>query len=223
MLTQNTSGKAPPKQVIVSSQDVVRKLRFDYTYASREATDRMLDSLTELLEHFQIPRINVTSILQDAARHIHKHLRIKEVSIGVRNPHDGLYRYHVMAGMRDFVWSEHKSLSYTKEDFGDFTKWGGFAISETTRLFLFEEKPYLESEKGTFDAQMSVRMRRKAADAYIEGDYLDVYILGANKEMLGWIETGGMWDGRLPDAQAIKWMEFMASILAIALKDWDGK
>src|SRR4030042_1609048 len=92
----------------------------------------------------------------------------------VRSRSDGMYRYLVMAGMREFVWSEHKSLSYTKEDFGDFTKWGGFTISELTRLFLFEGKPYLESEKGTFDAQMGLRMKRKTPDAYIEGDSLDV-------------------------------------------------
>lgn len=223
MSLDTIAGKTSPKQPVVTSQEVVRKLRFDYTYASREATDRMLDSLTELIEHFKAPRVNITAFLQDAAKLIHKQLRIKEVSIGVRSPVDGLYRYHVMSGMREFVWSEHKSISYTKEDFGDFTKWGGFTISEYTRLFLFEEKPYLESEKGTFDAQMGLRMRRKTPDAYVEGDYLDVYIQGRNREVVGWIETGGTWDGKLPDAQGIKWMEFVGSVLAIALMDWDGK
>src|SRR4030042_350834 len=183
----------------------------------------MLDGLSELLDHFRKPRVNVTAFLQDAAKLMHKHLRIKEVSIGVRSPSDGMYRYLVMAGVRRFVWSEHKSLSYTKEDFGDFTKWGGFTISEMTRLFLFEEKPYLESEKGTFDAQMGQRMRRKAPDAYVEGDYMDITIYGRNKEIVGWIETGGTWEVKLPDAQTIKWIEFIASILSIPLMDWDGR
>lgn len=200
----------------------MRKLRFEYTYASKESTDRMLDSLTELLNHFKEPRLKVVALLQDAAKLIHKQLRIKEVSIGVRTPSDGMYRYLVMAGMREFVWSEHKALAYTKEDFGDFTKWGGFTISESTRLFLFEEKPYLDTEKGTFDAQMGMRMKRKTPDAYVEGDYIDVYIHGRNREVVGWIETGGTWDVKLPDAQAIKWMEFIASILAVALMDWEG-
>ena len=217
------ANNSVPKQTTVSSQEVVRKLRFDYTYASKESTDRLLDSLSDLLDHFKAPRKNVTAFLQDAAQLIHKHLRIKEVSIGVRSPFDGMYRYHVMAGMREFVWQGHKELAYTKEDFGDFTKWGGYTISEFTRLFLFEEKPYLESEKSTFDAQMGQRMRRKSPDAYIEGDYLDVYIHGRNKEIVGWIETGGTWDGKLPDAQAIRWLEFMASILAVGLMDWDGR
>src|SRR4030043_489334 len=219
MSLEINATKSASRPQVISPQDVVRKLRFDYTYASKESTDRMLDGLSELLDHFRKPRVHVTAFLLDAAKLIHKHLRIKEVSIGVRSPSDGMYRYLVMAGMREFVWSEHKSLSYTKEDFGDFTKWGGFTISELTRLFLFEEKPYLESEKGTFDAQMGLRMKRKTPDAYIEGDYLDVYIQGRNKEFVGWIETGGTWDGKLPDAQAIKWMEFLSSILAVALMD----
>lgn len=223
MTTEGSSPKSQSKLPVVSSQEVVRKLRFDYTYASREATDRMLDSLTELLDHFKASRVNMVRFLQDAADLIHKQLRIKEVSVGVRSPIDGVYRYLVMSGMREFVWAEHKSITYTKEDFGDFTRWGGFTISESTRVFLAEEKPYLESEKGTFDVQMSQRMRRKSPDAYIEGDYMDIYIHGRNKEIVGWVETGGTWDGKIPDAQAIKWLEFIASVIAVPLMDWDGK
>ena len=223
MSPENSFAKPPTKLPVIGPQDVVRKLRFDYTYASKTASDRMVDALTELLDHFRNERVNVMGFLQDTSKLIHKQLRIQEVSIGIRSPLDGLYKYAVMSGMREFVWAEHKTLTYTKEDFGDFTKWGGFTVSEMTRVFLYEEKPYLESEKGTFDSQMSQKMKRKAPDAYVEGDYMDVYVRDKKKEVIAWIETGGTWDGKLPDAQAIKWLEFVGSLLAIPLTEWDGR
>ena len=66
-------------------------------------------------------------------------------------------------------------------------------------------------------------MKRKTTDAYVEGDYLDIYIKGKKGEIVAWIETGGTWDGKLPDAQAIKWMEFVGSLIAVPLMGWDGK
>jgi len=58
---------------------------------------------------------------------------------------------------------------------------------------------------------------RKSLDGTIEGDYIDVRILGKGGALLGWIELSGTTDGKFLDVHTIKCLELLASVLGIAL------
>ena len=62
-----------------------------------------------------------------------------------------------------------------------------------------------------------LQMARRALDDSIEGDYLDINILGSDDELLGWIEISGTVTGKLPDIATIRTIEGMASVLALAI------
>jgi hypothetical protein len=51
----------------------------------------------------------------------------------------------------------------------------------------------------------------------LEGDYIDVKILGVNDDLLGWIEISGTRTMKLPDATTLRWVEAIGSIIAAAI------
>jgi len=193
--------------------DVAKKLKFDYTYGSKDNVDRTLSSLEPLYAVYRKPRMKARDLLEETARIIYKQLRIREVSIGLRDPKDGLYKYQAMAGMRTGKWQAHGKLAYTKEDFFGNDKWKGTAISKYTKILLAEDSPYDEGEEDTYDRQEMLTSKRHNLDDSIEGDYLDVMILGLNDDLIGWIEISGTWTSKIPDPLTIRLLELIACTL----------
>jgi hypothetical protein len=84
-------------------------------------------------------------------------------------------------------------------------------------LFLVEDNPYGKDEESTFNRELMLQSSRKSLDGTIEGDYIDVRILGKGGALLGWIELSGTTDGKFLDVHTIKCLELLASVLGIAL------
>ncbi|MDH3365438.1 MAG: hypothetical protein OEM29_05490 [Thermoplasmata archaeon] len=159
----------------------------------------------------------MSEFLQSAADVIRDRFWVKEVTMGLRSRSDGLYRYEVMSGLSDASWEAHRQLAYTLEQFEDPERYVFAQISNRTRLFLAEDNPYDKDEEGTFNRELMLKSSRKSLDETIEGDYIDVRILGKGGVLLGWIEISGTTDGKFPDVHSIKCLELLASVLGIAL------
>lgn len=197
--------------------DVSKKLKFDYVYGSKDTVDKALSSLDDLFTAARKSKTNTHELLEETARMIYKQLRIREVSIGLRDAKDGLYRYRAMAGMRSAKWEAHGDLVYTKEDFFRNDKWHGMMISKYTKLMLAEDNPYEDGEEDTVDRQEMLTSKRHNLDDSIEGDYLDIMIPGLNDDLLGWIEISGTWTSKLPDPQTIRFLELIGCTLGAML------
>ncbi|MCJ7489570.1 MAG: hypothetical protein MUO87_05450 [Thermoplasmata archaeon] len=159
----------------------------------------------------------MSEFLQSAADVIRDKFWIKEVTMALRNRSDGLYRYEVMSGLSDASWEAHRQLAYTLEQCEDPELYTSAQISNLTRLFLVEDNPYGKDEESTFNRELMLQSSRKSLDETIEGDYIDVRILGKGGALLGWIELSGTTDGKFPDVHTIKCLELLASVLGIAL------
>ncbi len=205
------------KATTISTTEVSRKLKQDYAHGSKDPSMRGLDSLTSLLRNLMKDSIDLDDVFDQTTRMIYSQFAIKEVSIGLKTPPDWLFRYVKMYGMRAEVWEAHKPLVYTFEELFDPKKYKHTVISPMTRLFLAEDNPYQEDETFTYSAHLSAMSKRRALDDSIEGDYLDVYITGPEGEILGWIETGSTWDGKIPSARTIKCLEMIGTIVGIAV------
>lgn len=196
---------------------MAKKLKFDYLYGSKDNVDKVLSSLEPLFAAHRRPKVKVHELLEEAANFIYRQLRIREVSIGLRSPKDGLYRYEVMAGMRAGIWQAHEDLAYTKEDFFRNDKRNGTMISKYTKLLLAEDNPYEEGEEDTVDLQEMIASKRHNLDDSIEGDYMDIMMIGPSDELIGWIEISGTWTSKIPDPQTIRFIELMACTLGSML------
>lgn len=201
----------------VTKEQVVRKIKYDYAFAHKDLSNRILDTLGKLTRDGLTPGKDVVQLLDEAARMIDRHLQIRTTTIGIRNPTDGKYRYVAMSGLSDDQWQAHKILSYTHQDFFDPLKYRSSRISDLTLVFLVEDSPYNPDEITTYNPRLSSAMIRRSAEDCNEGDYFDIHIMGPGDELLGWIEISGTKYGKMPDANALRWIEMIATTLGLVL------
>lgn len=214
---QGTASPSAGHVIKFTHRDVAKKLKFDYMYGSKDHLDKVLVSLDSVLIACRRPKMKQNELLSEIANVIYKQLRIREVSIGLKDPKDGLYRYSVMAGMIASKWRAHENLVYTRDDFFRNDKWNGTMISKYTKLMLAEDNPYEAGEEDTVDWHEMQSSKRHNLDDSIEGDYLDIMIHGQNDELVGWIEISGSWTSKLPDPQTIRIIELIAGVLGMVL------
>jgi len=183
---------------------------------------RGLDSVHGLIKQLMEGEPDLNELMKSTARTIYSQFNIKEVSIGLRSS-DGLYRYVAMYGLREETWAAHRELTYTVEQLLDPNSYKWTDISHHTKLFLAEDNPYADDEAKTRTEHLMMKSKRMSAEDSIEGDYVDVFIYGPKDEILGWIETSGTWDGKLPDARTIRSLEIVSSVLALAIVRHNSK
>lgn len=183
----------------------------DYQYASSNPSNPV-DCIHDLINELADPDIPLEKFLQDTVNVMHERLCIHEATIGLRDT-DGIYRYKVMAGLEDSEWEAHQRLSYSREQFDDPSLYKFKQIGKYTRLYLAEDNPYQEGEEETYSKPLMLQSSRKSLEDTIEGDYLDIYIYGKNDELQGWIEISGMKNGKFPNAETIKVVELLASVI----------
>ena len=207
-----------PKEVIIDHRDIARKWKLDYSFGIKDQTNRALDGIQKLLSRLQEPAINIPDLLLDAANVICQQFGIKEASIGLMNPADGIYRYEIIVGMREDAEKALKRIEYTVDDFGESSVWKGTAISEYTKLFLSDDKPYAKGEEDSYSRPALLGyIKRKSITESLEGDYLDVLVFGKKGEIVGWLEISGTKTGELPDIPTIRWMELISKIIGTAI------
>jgi hypothetical protein len=200
----------------VNPELIKRRMLFDYQCSCSNPSNA-IDCIHELITELADPNLDMHRFLHDAADTICTKLCVNEVTIGLKDPKDGLFRYQVMAGLEESEWEAHKKLVYSFEQFDDPALYKYMKISKYTRLFLAEDNPYVNGEEETYSKPLMLLSERKSLEDTIEGDYLDIYIYGKGDELKGWLEISGMNNGKFPDIQTIKIVEMLASVIGIAL------
>lgn len=195
---------------------IKRRLWLEYQYASSNPSNP-IDCIHDLINKLADTAVDRHKFLQDVADTMCGRLCIHEVTIGLKDPNDGVYRYEVMAGLEDSEWEAHKKLSYTLDQFDNPSLYKYKQISKYTRLFLAEDNPYQAGEEETYSKPLMLQSSRKSLEDTIEGDYLDIYIYGKDDELKGWIEISGMKNGKFPSSETIKVVELLASVIGAVL------
>jgi len=201
---------------------IKKRMWLAYQYACSNPANERTDCVHALVTKLADPDIDMHTFLQEAADTVRTKLAIKEITIGLRAPLDGIYRYEVMSGLSDSEWEAHKRLSYRHEDFYIQDVYKSMQISRYTRLLLAEDNPYANGEEATCEREVMLQSKRKPLDETIEGDYLDICMFGKGDDLLGWIEISGMENGRFPDTETIKSLELLASVIGIVLARCEG-
>lgn len=208
-------GPSPSAQV--TKDEVVRKIKYDYAFAHKDQSNRILDSFTKLIVEGLRPGKDIVQLLGEVAAMIDRHLQIRATTIGIRDPKDGRFRYVAQSGLPDDQWQAHKALSYSLQEFFDPSKYRSSSISGLTRLFMVEDSPYNPDEISTYNERLSSAMVRKSAEDCNEGDYFDIHIFGPGDKLLGWIEISGTKYGKMPDSKTLRWVEMIATVLGLVL------
>jgi hypothetical protein len=210
-------GFASRSKEEISHTEIASKMKLNYLHGTRDANQRNLEVILKLLDSSRRKDLDIHVLLQEAADVIHDQFRLRWVAIGLKNPRDGLFRYETLVGFRDDAMRARKRQTFTAEDFTDDAKYKGRPISDHSKMYFEEDKPYMDGSEATFNRPALLKSRRHGPDDALEADYLDVHIFGTDKELVGWIETSGTILGKLPDVITIKSIEVVASIIGAAV------
>ncbi len=197
-------------------EEIVNKMKLDYSYAHGDMNHRALEGVTGLVAHAMVSPLDRHALLQEACNLIQKQFSIREVAVGLKDE-DGIFRFKELVGFRVEADRAMRQCAYKQEDFSDAKTYKGKMISRYTKVYLAEDSPYREDEKDTYSRPLLLDTKRRSPTESLEGDYLDCYIFGPEDELLGWIETSGTRAGELPDIMTIKWIELIAQIIGQTL------
>lgn len=206
-----------PDLQTVHHHDIARKWKFEYGFGAPDQTTRGLEVISALLSHIEKPHIDIRTLLNETATMISKEFGIREVTIGLRDKKDGLFRYMAIAGVRAEAEAALRRVVYSMQDFRPDGKYKGTALGKFSTLFLAEDNPYAEGEEATYSHPILLGSRRKSLTDSVEGDYIDVTIFGRGDEAVGWIEISCTRAGKIPDITTIKWMETISRIIGAAI------
>ena len=203
----------------------VKNLRLDLSkaiierYSSRLVTEdeHLIGALIDLMQRARSPIHSATTMIPEIAKLIHRYFEFREVAIALRDKKDGLYRYKVCIGFRDDAENARYKLAYTLFDLTDMKTFPGILVRKKTFFHLMENKPFREGEEETYNRPSLLGMERKNQDEMIEGDYIDSYFYGPNKDPLGWIELSGPRNSKFPSRRTVNWIELTAKIIAAIL------
>lgn len=202
----------------VDHRDIPHRLKFEYSHTLKDQTQKALESVQDLLEHFTRPVMDIKDLMQQVADNLRKQFGIDNVAIGLKGHQDGKYRYVVLSGLREEAAQTHLSLAYTIDEFYKDGDYNGTFISKYSKIFLAEDNEYRDIEKVAYNRPLLLGLKRRSLTDALEADYVDSFILGQDEELLGWIEISGTRTGKLPDAITIRWAETAAAIIGAALR-----
>lgn len=201
----------------VDPNSVKRRLRFEYIKGRGEPAVKTLEGVMTLLQHFHRPSLSIHELSQEAASYIQKQYRLRWAMVGLRGA-DGLYRYEVMAGLRDEPWSRHKDNVYTRADFTPSADRFNFGdISSLTRIYLEEQNPLYNEDEKAVNRPALLRSKRDSDETCLEADFLDTLIIGGKDELLGWIDYSGTIANEFPDASVIRGVEAISAVIGAAI------
>lgn len=92
------------------------------------------------------------SILEKAARSIYRLFGFKEVSIGLKDKKDGLYRYEVLIDFTRDSQEAHRRLEYTYDEFMDASDYPYFRLGKFCDFNISEDMEYRrDDDRKTFN------------------------------------------------------------------------
>jgi hypothetical protein len=193
---------------------IAKNLKSEYNSLAGTDEVRMMQGLQSIIALYFKKR-NLRTALHEIATIMHRLFPFRELSIGIKSPSDGLYRYVELIGLAPSAREEHLKLSYTYNQMFDQEAYPFVAISKYTAFRYAERDRGGEIvEKEAFSRPSLLSMPRKSPDEMLEGDYFDVYIFNHRDELIGWIEVAQPKDGIIPSMRTIRWLEMFATIMA---------
>ncbi len=205
---------ADPKAVATRIEAL---LKSRYRQVPRDDNEKLIDALLKFWQQILDGKTSRKSMLQEVAGVIHRSLMFQEIAIAVKDPKNDLYRYEAIVGFTKDVVEVMQTQVFSEAEVRTFDRLPGIKVSRLIE-FTISEAPQKAGEETQFNRPMLAAVPRKTDDEFTFGDYMNVYILGRNDELLGFIEVSGPRDGKMPSGNRMKGLELLASMAGVALQ-----
>jgi len=210
---------ADPKAVALRIEAL---LKSRYRQIPRDDNEKILDAVLKFWVKIQEGNVSRKAVLNEAAEVIHRSLMFQEIAIAVRDEKDGLYRYEVTVGFTKDVVDVMQTQVFSEAEVRAFDRLPGVKVSKLIE-FTISESPHKAGEEAQFNRPMLAAIPRKKDDEFTFGDYMNVYILGRDDELLGYIEVSGPRDGKMPTGNRMKALELLAITVGFAMQCQEAK
>jgi len=187
-----------------------------YSSGSETDDEEFLGGIRNFLDRIKATGETMDAMLHEAAVYIAAFTQFKEISIGVKG-HDGIFRYSALVGYNKEAEAARRKMSFSLKDITDISVYRPQRFCRTSLFHLSEKKSYPAGSENTFNKPNLLGTPRQRAEDMIEGDYIEIHLVGKNREILGWIEVSGPIMGKLPKRDLVTELEFFASCLALVL------
>ena len=187
-----------------------------YSPVPRDDQEKLIDGLLSLTEFARDKKQDVHSFLEKVARTIFRHFAFDEIAIGIYDRKERNYRMNVVFGYRPEIAAEYLRLKYEHDDMVSQERFPFIKIGKLAELDPVEGLP--EDERKFMNRPYAGSLARGAVDEFHEGDYIDVWVYGPQKDIIGWIELSKPRNGRLPPRTTVRWVEVIASICSFAIR-----
>lgn len=194
--------------------ELAKMVRERYSRIARDSNEVTIEGFEQFLLFTMTPRATMYMIIDEATRFIHRNFDFQYVGIALRDKADGLYRYITSVGLTKSAEMTHKEIRYSYSDLFDDSTFPSVKVSNCTHFYLSESAPFKPGEEKTYSRPNLLNASRNAEDEMLEGDYIDVFMFGHLREVVGFIELGGTRSGKLPEKLAMRWIELIASMIA---------
>jgi hypothetical protein len=181
-----------------------------YSPIPRDPQEKIIEGIFGIIEASNDRKNTLGSILELTAKTIFRMFEFDEIGIGLKDRKDGLYRYEVLFGYRPSMIEDFKKMAYTYDDMVSYDKFPFIKTGKYSDLNPVEGLP--EGERHLFNRPFELTEKRELPDEFHEGDYIDFWMYGYNKEIIGWFELSSPRNRRLPPRTTIRWIELIACI-----------
>jgi len=195
--------------------EILTILKTSYSGYPKNPDENAMIALSSLINH-SIGVDNIDKILNETVTVIHRLFDFQFVTIALKG-NDGLFRYTVQLGLTAEGEKKLFQIAYTDEDLFNDSIFPSTSVSNITRFYMSENMPYKEDEASTFGRPQLLSQKRTSPDEMIEGDYIDVFMYNRNKEIIGYVELSLTRSRIMPDRSTIRWLELIATIVAILI------
>jgi len=191
----------------------------NYSPIPRDADEKIIDNIISVAELAMDKKQPLNAVLEQAAKLIFRHFDFREVGVGLKSRTTNVYKYEVLLGYRPDIADSFRKLEYTHEDMVSQDRFPNIKTGRLSELNPVEGLP--DEEKNLFNRPYQLTVMRESSDDFHEGDYLDIWMYGPNKELIGWFELSNPIKGKLPSRRMIRWIELIASICSsIVIQRW---
>lgn len=190
-----------------------------YSPLPRDQQEKIIEGIFGILEAARDRKNTLKTILEQVAKTTFRLFEFDEIGIGLKNRKDGLYRYEVLFGYRNEIVDDFKKIAYTYEDMVSYDRFPFIKTGKYSDLNPVEGLP--KEEQHLFNRQYDLQEKRELPDEFHEGDYVDFWMYGYNKEIIGWIELASPRNRKLPPRSTVRWIELIACICSsIVMRKW---
>ncbi len=194
--------------------EVSRLIRERYSSAGRGDNEPVLESAGQFLKVAMSPKTPTHTVLTEIAKMIHHSFEFQYVSIAMKDPSDERFRYVVAIGLTPSAEAAYKEIRYSMRDLFDESTFPSTKVSAYTHFYMSEDTPFKPGEEKSYSRPNQLSMIRPSPDDMIEGDYIDIFMQGYVRDVMGYIELSGTRSGKLPSKTTIRWIELIASLIS---------